>query len=217
MDHAARIPSSPKTLVLVPTELERRHLEGPGAPPFELCGFGPIAAAASTARKIALDPPNRVLLLGIAGTYDPERFPVGSAAQFGELGIWGLGAGSGAEALGPGAMGLDQWPGDPQTSPVRDRLRIGDLAGLLITVCAASAGPSDTASIRRTYPEALGEDMEAFGVAMACHLAGVPFACLRGASNLAGDREHSRWRIGEALKAVRRLAQERFPELWCDA
>jgi futalosine hydrolase len=44
--------------------------------------------------------------------------------------------------------------------------------------------------------------MEGFAVAAACRLRGVPVAIVRGISNVAGDREPSRWRIDEALEAA---------------
>jgi futalosine hydrolase len=44
--------------------------------------------------------------------------------------------------------------------------------------------------------------MEGFAVAAACRLRGVPVAIVRGISNVAGDREPSRWRIDEALETA---------------
>jgi futalosine hydrolase len=44
--------------------------------------------------------------------------------------------------------------------------------------------------------------MEGFGVALACRLAGVPLTIIRGISNTAGDRDHARWRVPEALAAA---------------
>ena len=39
-------------------------------------------------------------------------------------------------------------------------------------------------------------------LAAACRLRSVPVAIVRGISNVAGDREPSRWRIDEALEAA---------------
>ncbi len=39
---------------------------------FQLCGFGPIAAAARAGALIARYKPERVLLVGIAGSFDTE-------------------------------------------------------------------------------------------------------------------------------------------------
>ena len=44
--------------------------------------------------------------------------------------------------------------------------------------------------------------MEAFGVAMAASLMGVPLQVVRGMSNTAGDRQLSQWKINDALEAA---------------
>ena len=61
---------------------------------------------------------------------------------------------------------------------------------------------------RRTRTGALAEDMEAFGVALACRLHGARLTVVRGVSNRAGDRDVGRWRIGEALEEAHRLGLE---------
>ncbi|HBB73729.1 MAG TPA: hypothetical protein DC048_04670, partial [Planctomycetaceae bacterium] len=76
-----------RTLVLVPTDLERRLLEPVLAEGMrsgdrlDLCGFGPVAAAARTARLVATHAPARVLLVGIAGRLG-ERLALGDAYRF---------------------------------------------------------------------------------------------------------------------------------------
>ena len=60
--------------------------------------------------------------------------------------------------------------------------------------------------------------MEGFAVALACALARVPCAIVRGISNVAGDREAGRWRIPAALAAARALAlQALVEEEWATA
>ena len=51
-------------------------------------------------------------------------------------------------------------------------------------------------------PTAVGEDMEAFGVAMACQMSGVACEVIRGFSNIAGDRDKANWQIDQALLAA---------------
>ncbi len=72
----------------------------------------------------------------------------------------------------------------------------------LLSVCAASGCVSEAESRSLAYPDALAEDMEGFGVAAACRLAGVPLQIVRGISNQAGDREHGRWQIEAAMIAA---------------
>jgi futalosine hydrolase len=204
-------------LLLVPTAGERQVLEAAlgDSCRIELCGFGPIAAAARTAALLAEHAPARVLLAGIAGRFN-ERLAVGSAYLFSEAAVYGVGAGSGAAFESAAALGWPQWPGDPPSAEtaIGDVITCGPMpatapppTGLLLTACAASADAADVAVRRRLFPTAVAEDMEGFGVALACRLAGVPLAIVRGISNDAGDRDKRRWQIGPALEAAASLSR----------
>ena len=81
----------------------------------------------------------------------------------------------------------------------------------MLTVAAAS-GTIAQAQLRRTQAHAHLEDMEGFGVALACHAAQVPCSILRGVSNRAGERDPTMWRTQAALEAARAVAVR-----WCEA
>jgi futalosine hydrolase len=143
------------------------------------------------------------LLLGIAGTYN-RQLEVGQAYEFSQVACYGVGVGSGSDFKPAGALGWPQWQNTadqlqlaaPHATPLR----------LLLTGCSASAGPQDVAWRTASYPEAVAEDMEGFGVALACHLSGLPLRIVRGISNHAGERRHADWKIAPALEAVIDLA-----------
>ncbi len=212
-------PGAP-TLILVPTPLELAQLEGLGGFPagaglLERCGFGPVAAAARTAQLVARLAPRRVLLLGIAGSFDLERLAPGSATCFDAVALDGVGAGAGAGFVSASDLGFPQWQdGDGDVAEVlplaaTPRTAPGTAPGaLLLSVCAASADAAQAKARRARYPQALAEDMEAFGVALACRLARVPLAVVRGISNAVGERDASAWCIGAALAAARECARE---------
>jgi futalosine hydrolase len=189
----------PRTLLLVPTELEFARLEelggfGASGARVELCGFGPVAAAARAAQLIARHSPAEVLLVGIAGSYDPARLALGSATSFREVAL-----------DGSGGTGFPQWPARDGVAAIHERLPLrparGACAALLLTVSSATVPAR-----RELLPGAAAEDMEGFGVAIACALARLPCTIVRGISNAVGERDHARWRIGEALAAARTLA-----------
>ncbi len=193
-------------LILVPTEIEARPLRQPltaAGATLELCGFGPIAAAARTQQAIARHRPQAVLLLGIAGTYN-RQLEVGQAYEFSQVACYGVGVGSGSDFQAAGELGWPQWQnttdqlelGAPSVTPQR----------MLLTGCSASAGPQDVAWRTARYPAAMAEDMEGFGVALACQLSSLPLRIVRGISNHAGDRRHADWHIAPALDAVIQLA-----------
>ena len=209
------------SILLVPTELERGLIAPAVAAACgsairsELCGFGPVVAAARTAQLIAEHRPDSVLLVGIAGRMS-DRLAIGEAYAFERVACHGVGAGSGEAFVPAEALGWPQWPGDGSDPATR----IGDAipcmsgrlpastarAGLLLSACAASAGDADDRSRLRLFPDAAAEDMEGFAVAAACRLGGVPLDIVRGISNTAGDRDLSRWQIEAACRAAAALA-----------
>ena len=202
-----------ETLILVPTELERRRLAQRDGCPFHdasLCGFGPVAAAARTSMLLAESVYDRVLLVGIAGVFDGS---VGDATCFANVTIDGIGKGQAPAFVSANEMGFPHWPGGHGVGCDR----IGDAITLdnptannanLLTVCAASANPDDATTRRERYPDVTAEDMEGFGVAMACAMKGVPLTIVRGFSNTVGNADSKTWRIDEALDAARSLATQ---------
>ncbi len=223
--------SSPPTLLLIPTAKERdllllhpalqSKLE-PGAIAVELCGFGPIAAAAETAHRLGSGNFHRVILAGIAGTYTTS-LPIGSAWLFREVRSWGIGAGSG-EAFQPSTeFGFSQLPtrnSSTSTQPhdALDALRLTvprpeselPIAELLLTCCASAGTPQDVLQRLKFHPQAGAEDMEGFGVGVAClshfgQMQPLPLTIIRGISNQAGVRDKQAWQIKPALDAVAEL------------
>jgi futalosine hydrolase len=220
------VPARP--LILIPTALERERLRDqggidPARARVEVCGFGPVASAARTAQLLARERPERVILIGIAGAYDVERHPPGTALVFARTAIDGVGAGEAERFRGPPELGFPQWPGAPDepdgpgaARAIHDELALHLPAGvpdelradLLLTTCAASDGPEHAARRRARFPEAVAEDMEAFAVALACALFGLELEVVRGISNRVGDRDPKHWRIPSALGAARRALLE---------
>ena len=214
---AASAPHGSPTLLLVPTDLERAGLADlggfdPGLAIEAACGFGPVAAAARASALLAELRPARVLLVGIAGSYDLEANPVGSAARFDAVAIEGIGAGEGGELRPPSALGFPQLPARPGEAAVFERIELArSRAGtpscaLLLSTCSVAASPVEADARRRRHPDAAAEDMEGFGVALACRLFGTPVCIVRGISNAAGDRDPARWRIPAGLASARELA-----------
>ncbi|XZE18714.1 futalosine hydrolase [Pirellulaceae bacterium SH449] len=196
----------------------------------KICGFGLVASAAKTMQLVCSAKPDSVILIGISGLYrngNSTNFEIGSAAIFGRVACYGVGVGAGGLFQSAAAMGWNQVPrqdaleqsGSPNSgSPM---LESGDsilLAGpqslipeppnTLLSVTAASANESEVKDKMRMMPDAIAEDMEGYGVAMACLLSNTPLTIIRGFSNWAGDRNHSKWQIEEALNSACQLAIE---------
>jgi futalosine hydrolase len=54
--------------------------------------------------------------------------------------------------------------------------------------------------------------MEAFAVAAACQLQNVPLRVVRGISNIAGDRDHSKWKIADAMHSAMNIVEKLIEE-----
>lgn len=185
-----------------------------------ISGFGPIAAAAVCSRLLGEFRPQRLILIGIAGSYD-DRLEIGSATSFDRVACWGIGAGTETDLQLPSQMGFPQLspcqmdseqasqPGiyeqvgiEPATEEYADRL--------LITVTAAAATQRQVDTRLNRFPTAVAEDMEGFGVALAARLCSVPLTIIRGISNRAGVRDQREWNTDGALAAAAALAVEAF-------
>ena len=159
--------------------------------PVELCGFGLAEAGVCAMDAIRRHRARSVLLAGCAGSYDDSRAAVGTALALGEVRCFGIGAGGRTAA----ELGFAE-------SDVRS-LHGG--RGLALSVAAASSSPAEAAARAAAHPGALIEEMEGYAVALAAKASGVSCSMVRGVSNLAGDRDHQRWRMSEALTAARAL------------
>ena len=204
----------PGTLILIPTIGELNVLwprlsQLPNVN-IKLVGFGPVAAAARTSFLIASIQPERLILTGIAGALTRDISP-GQARVFEHVAMYGIGAGTGDAFKNAGELGWAHWN---ENTDGGAPFRIGDeicvrqsdgdsaVGPQLLTVCAAAATQKDAWDRVAMFPHAIAEDMEGFSVALAAAMAGVPLTIVRGISNIAGDREKSRWRIVDAMHAA---------------
>jgi len=200
-------------LLLVPTDLERQKLPSPCVEQWidcghriEICGFGQVVGAARTMQLLANGSFDSVALVGIAGALSDD-VAIGSAMQFGTVYCDGIGVGQGSMHRSAMDMGWQQWPREPK---IEDTIQLSahkddhPLPGL-VSVLAASESPAEAAWRRSRFPLGKAEDMEGFGVAVACRLANVPLTIVRGISNRAGDRDHSKWNIAGSLDQAMHL------------
>ena len=177
-------------------------------------GVGPAAAAAGTARRLALaeaagHPYRTVISAGIAGGF-AGRAPVGTVVLASRSIQADLGADSPDDFLPLERLGLGAGtaPADPDLlAALRARLP-GALVGEVLTVATVSGTAGRAASLAAAHPAALAEAMEGYGVACAAATAGAAFGELRTIANLVGPRDRSAWRIGEALAALTTAASK---------
>lgn len=206
-------------LVLVPSQKELRGLAEhlPAGLRVRTCGVGVVAAALGAARELAAARPQACLLVGLAGTRDEGRAPLGAVLEGTAVVNEAVGAGSGREFVSLSALSLagEDAAGERIALAPRRAGRVVALAGDIGTVAVASANIEQAAAWRARHPEVLVEEMEGWAVAIACAEASVPLTVLRAVSNVAGVRDPRRWIWGPALaelgRAVVRLAASSAP------
>ncbi|WP_067504205.1 futalosine hydrolase [Actinoplanes sp. TFC3] len=177
-------------------------------------GVGPAAAAAGTARLLALaeargEPCTAVISTGIAGGF-AGRAAVGGTV----LGVRSLAADLGAETptqdpsshaflpieelgFGTSVIAADPDLLDAVTSALPEAIR-----GDILTLATVTGTAGTTARLEAQYPHAVAEAMEGFGVASAARALGLPFLELRAISNPIGPRDRASWRLQEAFGAL---------------
>jgi futalosine hydrolase len=201
------------TLLLIPTHFELEcfstsfhRFAASHRCAIQLCGFGPVLSGIIAARLLAQYNPEQVLLAGIAGSLDPKLVS-GDCLEFDEVLCYGIGSGSGNQFVSAGEMGWCQWRSEDTGTEIRDTICLRpsmhpNSPAQLLTSTAAAANATDVRMRLEKHPAAQAEDMEGFAVAAACKLAQKPLRILRGISNLAGVRDKSLWRVGEAMASV---------------
>ena len=156
-----------------------RELEGLDAATLR-CGIGPVEAAATTARELALRRPDALLHVGIAGASGIEApaLVLGSEAVYCDLAA----AVPLVDRVEPDARLLERARAalpDALVRPIGTSARVGGATGCEV------------------------EAMEGFAVLRAAELAGVPALELRAVSNDVAEADRARWRFDEALAALR--------------
>ncbi len=149
-----------------------------------VCGVGPVEAAAATARAIALDAPDAVLLVGVAGArrITPGALVVGTEAVYCDL-----------EAEIPIVSRVE--PDARLLALVR--AEFPDAPALPIGTTAIVGGPCGSEQFRLHV-----EAMEGFAVLRACELAGVPAVEVRAVSNEIGEGDRARWKMRRGIEVL---------------
>lgn len=192
-------------------------------------GVGPVNAALTLGRIMGEHfGVSGVLNLGIAGTFDTQRCPLGSAV-LADREIWpeyGLRTAQGIDCRG---IAFPQWApaeAEPEAaleqavwdtvelSPEGDLKRLGlnrpdARTGASLTV-AGVTGTAGYASMLKGRYNALTENMEGFALALGCRQAGLPFVELRTVSNVVGSRAAEDWKVDEAFVALGAVARALF-------
>jgi futalosine hydrolase len=179
-------------LVVAATDFEAALVDGAAARTI-VSGIGPVEAALAAARAIAADRPAAILQIGIAGarTLPNASLAIGSEAVY-------------CDVLDPAAR-----------LPRIERIRpdAGLLEAARRVLPDAHVLPIGTTGRVGGGAACEVEAMEGFGVLRAAALAGVPALELRAVSNPVTEADRDRWRVDDALEALRRALPPLLEEL----
>ena len=155
-------------------ELNLARVIRPGTGDSFLCtGMGPEATRRALSPVLAAGGFDLAVDLGVAGSYDTDRFPVGSVVQ----------------------VTAERFGGQPG-APLRNPAPPACLAALPQAV--GNTVPALAPQYRCAQADV--ESMEGAAFFEACLATGVPFAEIRAVSNAVGEEDRSRWNIPLALK-----------------
>ena len=164
----------------------------------QLSGMGLVNAASAVTAALERIPEITALInLGCAGAYAGSGLQVGQAALASRIVLADHGVRTSRKLHGLEKTGiplLKHQDGDiynhlPCHPELTRRIALPGLAqGAFACVAQVSGDPATAAAVEERWGAIL-EDMESGAVAQVAALYGLPFACVRGVSNMAGARE----------------------------
>lgn len=163
-------------------------------------GVGMVATAAWTSRALAETRYDLALNVGVCGTFD-RALPPGSVVHVVEDRIAELGAEDDDAFLTIDELEL---PGEhvfvnaasPDIPALNTLPRVKG-----ITVNAVHGNEASIAAVVRRFAPQV-ESMEGAAFMCACQIYGIPFAQVRGVSNVVEKRNREAWNLGEAIAHV---------------
>ncbi|THB67642.1 MAG: futalosine hydrolase [Desulfovibrio sp.] len=182
-------------------------------------GVGPVNAALNMGAALKVNRVSLVVNPGIAGSFDLEQAPMGSAVAA-STEIWPEYGVREDNRVEPRDIGLAQAHIPEQGGPVWDRVFLsntdmlakaglavpsGLVSGVSLTVAGVTADAQRAAFLKERHG-ALMENMEGFSVAYAAALSETPCVEIRTISNPVGVRDADAWDISGALKALSAIA-----------
>ena len=183
---------------------------------FHLTGIGSAQACHKVTReiftaKLTGKPYDVVINIGIAGSYNLEEFPIGSAALIAEehFGDLGFETGNGFKDLFQyGILGDNEYPYSnrvlkrpPVPFDSLEKVLNGFRTGTGVTVQTVTGDPVKVKALNDKYNPHI-ESMEGAAVYYAALMENVPVFEIRSVSNEVGERDKSKWDIPAALRTL---------------
>ena len=181
-------------------------------------GVAKVNTAAGLALALHTLSPERVVQFGIGGVFagaglELGRVAVATQETHLDTGVQLEDEWHDMKALGFPLLGAhyNTFPTDPTLT--RTLTSLTDAAACAFGTSEAVTGSFTLAEVLRERSGVSLESMEGAAAAQVCAAFGVPFAELRGVSNVVGERDKTRWALPDAVRAVNRAVLRYVHEL----
>ena len=188
-----------------------------------ICGFGLISSAITTVHLlnqyeslITKDSP--IYLLGICGTFDIEKAPIGSVVIPSEILLHGIGVGEGDSYKSAFELGWQNGSGSQASVPAKISApkdvttNVSISTGTALSVTSASSNYQEATFKKAKYKNALIEDMETYSVIVASESCNREVVVVRGVSNQVGEKDKNNWKVQEAMENGCKILYNIFKE-----
>jgi futalosine nucleosidase len=191
---------------------------------FMLTGIGTTSTCYRLTKQILQanaegKPYNLIINVGIAGSYDLEKFPIGSAAiikkeYFGDLGfetMFGFQTLFEYDLLDADVFPYKSGALNLQPTPYQNIEKLLEKynKAVGVTVQTVTGNPAKVENIYKQFNPNI-ESMEGAAVYYVCILEKIPFFELRTVSNKVGERDKSKWNIPLALDTLTSCCKDIF-------
>lgn len=166
-------------------------------------GVGAVNAAFALTRHLAAHRADAVLVCGVGGAYPGSGLAVGEVVCAESETYGDLGADSPKGFLDMRTLGFPVIEGPPPVFDVIPLDLFPAARRARFVTCSTVTGTDRRAAEISARTGGAVESMEGAALVHVARLMGVRVGEVRGISNVAGDRDRTRWRVGEAAAAAR--------------
>ena len=170
-----------------------------------ITGVGILSTAYTLTARLAQGNVERVIMAGIAGSYDTDKFPLGSVVEVASEQLIDMGREEGEKFVDLFDMGLQY----ADTPPFRRKLLLNpapcsslpQVAGGTVNCCS---GTKEIIAARRAHHIDI-ESMEGAALHYVCLQQNIAFGQIRSVSNSISEREKQVWDIPLALHRLHQV------------
>jgi futalosine hydrolase len=173
---------------------------------FHQSGVGMLAAAVSLTQLLAEEKPDLVIQAGIAGCFNPGislgKIVTVNEEALGDTGVQEEGRWKDLFDLKLEKSSYPPFEKRKLPNPWLEKFNLLKLPAVnAVTINEISTDPKRIQQICRKYDPAI-ESMEGAALHYTCRAAGIPFLQIRAVSNYIGERDKSKWKLGESITAL---------------